>query len=116
MNNWILAILIFDIISFFGYGTTCIFTNKMRLEFNRYGLSQFRVLVGVGQLASSLGLLYGFYDARFFFLSSLSLASMMAAGVLVRLKIKDKLFFIFPAFFYLVLNAYLVFYFYNTVL
>jgi hypothetical protein len=79
----------------------------MKREFVRYGLASQRVLVGSLQLLAALGQLAGLAQPWIGLSASIGLAAMMLVGVLVRLRIKDRLLMIFPAFFYLVLNAYL---------
>ncbi len=81
----------------------------MKREFARYGLPGQRVLVGILQLAAALGLLAGFMEPWIGRAAAGGLALMMLVGVLVRIRIKDTLLQTSPAFFYLVLDAYLCF-------
>lgn len=101
------ALILFSALSFLGYGATCIGSAHMKREFQRYGLKRQRVWVGSLQLLAALGQLIGFSQPWIGLSASIGLAAMMMVGVLVRLRIKDRLVMLFPAFFYLVLNAYL---------
>lgn len=101
------ALILFSALSFLGYGVTCIGSAHMKREFKRYGLERQRVWVGSLQLLAALGQLAGLALPWIGLSASIGLATMMLVGVLVRLRIKDRLVLIFPAFFYLVLNTYL---------
>jgi hypothetical protein len=94
-------------VSFLFYGANCLVSKKLVAEFIRYGLSQFRQIVGILQLAGSLGLLIGFYVPLFTLLASCGLAILMLLGVMVRIKIRDPFYAILPAFFYLCLNLFI---------
>lgn len=100
-------LIIISALSFLGYGITCIGTEHMRREFARYGLAGQRMLVGALQLVAALSLFAGFSTPWLGQAAATGLALMMLVGVLVRLRIKDRLILVFPAIFYLVLNAYL---------
>ncbi len=79
----------------------------MKREFARYGLAKFRVMTGTLQLLGAFGLLTGLQLPWIGRLAAAGLAVLMLLGVGVRLKIKDTLLQTFPAFFYMLLNAYL---------
>lgn len=79
----------------------------MRSEFDRYGLARFIRLVGTLQLMGAVGLLLGLLMPWIGQLSAGGLALMMLCGVGVRIKIRDTMLQTFPAFAYMVLNAYL---------
>jgi hypothetical protein len=78
-------------------------------EFVRYGIPQFRMLTGWLQLLGSLGIIIGFWVDYFQIFSTIGLSLMMLFGVTVRIKIRDNLTKILPAFFYFLLNAFLSF-------
>lgn len=103
------AIVCFSAISFLGFGLACFFWNPMRQEYVRYGVPQFRIIVGILQIAGGLGLLAGFAFPPIGHLAAAGLAIMMLCGVVLRIHIKDRFFQTLPAVFYLVLNAYLAF-------
>lgn len=79
----------------------------MQREYVRYGVSQFRPLVGGLQIAGGLGLLAGFALPLVGQLAAAGLALLMFFGTLLRIRIKDSLLQTLPAIVYLTLNAYL---------
>jgi hypothetical protein len=81
----------------------------MKIEFNRYGLSQFRKLTGILELLGGLGLIVGTRYASILFLSSIGLALLMFLGVIIRLKTKDPFIEIMPALFLMVVNLTILF-------
>ena len=113
MNN---AQVIFSIahgvsmVSFAWYGLLCLFSRRMVGEFERYGLARFRLLTGTLQLAGSLGLLAGYHWRPLLLLSAAGLAALMVAGMITRLKIRDPIAAILPAFAFFCLNLFLVVY------
>jgi len=79
----------------------------MKNEFKRFGLEKIGLTIVLLQIIGALGLLVGL---RFYFIlmiSSLGLAVLMLAGVLVRIKVKDSIWVSIPAFFFMILNAYI---------
>ena len=97
----------FSALSFLGYGISCVFTKHMHLEFERFRLVRFRVIVGVTQIAGAVGLLLGLYYPLIGILSAGGLALQMLLGVGVRIAIRDSFLLALPATFYFLLNAYL---------
>ncbi len=95
--------------SFIGFGSACFLSSYMQREFSRYGLARFRAMTGALQLLGAAGLMVGLQVPIIGQLAAAGLALLMLMGFGVRLKIKDSLWQSFPAFFYMVLNAYLVF-------
>jgi hypothetical protein len=102
-----LILIWFSALSFILFGAGCFVSGAMRREYDRYGLSKFRSLVGVLQLLGAAGLLVGLLIPWVGQFSAGGLALMMLCGVGVRIKIRDTLLQTLPAFAYLVLNAYL---------
>ncbi len=99
----------FSALSFLAYGTACLATEHMRKEFERFGLAQQRVLIGILQLAGALGLLAGFFLPWVGSVAAAGLALQMLIGVGVRMKVGDSLLQTAQAGVYLVLNSYLFF-------
>ena len=95
--------------TFISYGAACIFNGHMREEFKRYGLEKFRILTGALELFGGLGCLVGLYFDPIYYLSTFGLALLMLLGLLVRLRLKDSIFELLPAFMLMILNAYLFF-------
>jgi len=98
---------ILNLLCFYGFGLGCLFSKKIKAEFDRYGLPQYRTLTGVLQLAGGTGQLVGFYFELLTLASSLGLALLMLLGVGVRIKIHDPLFAIIPAFSFMCLNFFI---------
>jgi hypothetical protein len=101
----VLAVLkVVSLVSFLGYGFSCLVTQKMKDEFSRYGLSEYRILTGILQIAGSLGLLAGFYVQGLAAAASLGLSVLMFMGSGVRFKIHDPVWMILPALSFMCLN------------
>lgn len=79
----------------------------MKSEFKRFGLEKFALTTVVLEILGALGLLVGLKFYFILMISSLGLALLMFAGVIVRIKVRDSVWISFPAFFYMVLNAYI---------
>ena len=76
----------------------------MKIEYNRWGYPEQRIILGSLQLLGGLGLFLGFIFEPLIPLSSASLMLLMLAAVGVRIKIEDQPLRIIPALFYAVLN------------
>lgn len=100
---------IISALTFISYGAACIFHGHMREEFKRYGLEKFRILTGALELFGGIGCLVGLYFAPISFLSTFGLTLLMLLGLFVRLRLKDSISEILPAFLLMILNAYLFF-------
>lgn len=104
--NIILTLL--SSLAFIFYGYQCFSSVQMKSEFNRFGLSyQLRYLTGVLEILGGLGLIVGFYIPLILMLASGGLALLMSACVYLRIKIKDGMKEIFPAFFLLLFNIWI---------
>ncbi len=95
---------------FFYYGLSLLVSKDMVAEFQRYGLSQYRRLVGWLQLAGSVALFAGAYLPLLTTLASFGLAALMGLGVIARVKARDSILDMLPASLLLVLNAFLFFF------
>lgn len=105
MSAVFLNILIaFSAISFLFFGYACLTAPFMVTEFERYGLSRYRILNGYLQLAGGVALLAGFFFKPLALAGSAGLAILMFLGLLVRIKIKDSVLQSAPAFIYMLLN------------
>jgi len=101
------VLLIFSAVSFLFFGIGCLRSPHLITEFERYGVPQFRTVVGLLQLLGALGIALGFWSPTLQLLSTFALAILMLLGFGVRLKIRDNFIQSFPAFFYFLLNLYL---------
>jgi len=102
------SLTLFSAITFIGYGFVCIFHGHMTQEFQRYGMSKYRVLTGYLELLGGLGSIVGLFYHPIYVLSTAGLATLMLMGVIVRLRIRDPLLEIIPATVLMLLNAYLL--------
>jgi len=94
-------------LSFFAYSIYYFTSPHMKNEFKRFGLEKMGLLIILLQIMGALGLLVGLKFYFILMISSLCLALLMLAGLIVRINLKDSIWLSFPAFFYMVLNAYI---------
>ena len=97
-------IIVFTAISFIIYGINSFISNRMILEFRRWGLEKRRKEIGGFQLPSGLGILIGLHLNSILIVSSVGLIIMMIVAVYVRIRIKDNISEIIPALAYLILG------------
>jgi hypothetical protein len=97
-----------SMVFFAGYGLGCFLSQRMAAEFTRYRAESVRPLTGALQLLASLGLFLGMWSPLALGVSSAGLALMMLVAIGIRIRIKDPLFSMLPAFFFFCLNSYLV--------
>mgnify|MGYP004362964119 FL=1 len=79
----------------------------MKEEFKRFGLEKMGLITIILQLLGATGLLVGLKFNPILSISSLGLAVLMTAGLIVRIKLKDSIWVSLPAFFYMGLNTYI---------
>lgn len=96
-------------ICFIFYGCLILMTDHMKKEFERYGMTRFRLLTGALELLGGAGLLVGIYFNEIYLLSSLGLGILMLMGTITRIRVKDRPVEIIPAFVLMVINLYLFF-------
>ncbi len=97
----------FSAISFIIYGFRSLTTEHMKDEFERYGLKQFRVLVGWLEIVGGIGLIIGLYFTPLYWIASGGLFLLMILGTGTRIYIKDPLPQTLPAFVFMLVNGYL---------
>lgn len=102
------GLTLFSALSFLCFGVGYLVFGPLQAEFSRYGLSSYRVLAALLQLAGGAGQLIGFIHPRLGGLASAGLALMMLIAVGVRLKIGDSLMQMTPAILFLVVELYLI--------
>ncbi len=95
-----------SIVAFLVYGASCIFTQHMAAEFERYGLSRLRRFVGVLEVLGAVGLLVGFVVPAMTLLASAGLVLLMALGVATRIRVRDPFPQMLPAVFLLLVNGF----------
>ena len=99
--------VLFSSFSFLGYAISYFFKPYMKLEFKKFGLEKYGLMIILLEIIGALGLLFGLYFNLLLVVSSSGLALLMLAGVVVRILVKDRLLVTLPAIFFLVLNAYI---------
>ncbi|MGJ8649465.1 MAG: DoxX family protein [Opitutaceae bacterium] len=105
--NWTTLLITFCALSFFGYGWSCLFTNHMVAEFERYHLSNFRRLTGIVQLIGAAGLATGILLPWVGGLAAAGISLQMACGLGVRVRIGDSWLQCLPATSYMILCGWL---------
>ena len=103
--DYFLTIVLFTGISFVAYGINSFVSMRMKKEFKRWGLENKRKTIACCQLVGGAGLLLGLEWNMILILSSAFLGVMMLVAIGVRIKVKDDISDILPAFAYLVLSA-----------
>ena len=100
-------LILISSISFFGYAVSYFISPHMKKEFSRFGLERIGLLTIILEIMGAAGLLVGLRFNLILTLSSLGLALLMLAGLIVRLKLKDNIWISLPALFYMGLNTYI---------
>lgn len=93
--------------AFFVYGFSYFFSPHMKDEFKRFGLEKLGLMTILLEFAGATGLLVGLLFNPLLILSSLGLALLMFAALVVRVQRKDSLWISLPALFFMFLNAYI---------
>lgn len=108
MKNALLILTLISGPSFIVVGWLCVFSLRMRIEFERYRLAKFRILVGILEILGGLGVLLGLVWSPLMVFSASGLALLMLLGVGVRVRIQDSLLQTLPAAVLLIVNACIV--------
>ncbi len=106
MNLLTICVLISSL-SFFAYAYSYFKAPYMKDEFKRFGLEKMGLTIIILEIIGALGLIVGLKFYFILVISSLGLALLMLAGLIIRIKIKDSIWISLPAFSYLVLNTYI---------
>ncbi|MFT4612827.1 MAG: hypothetical protein ACI9O4_001108 [Chitinophagales bacterium] len=93
--------------SFFAYAFSYFRTPHMKNEFKRFGLEKIGLTTVLLEIIGAIGLLVGLKFYFILMISSLGLALLMLAGLIVRIKLRDSIWISLPAFFYMMLNSYI---------
>ncbi len=97
-----------SILAFGWYGVLTMLSGTMAAEFERYKLGRLRTFIATLQIVGSLGLLAGYYSRPLLLLSAGGFTAMMLLAVLVRVRIRDPLVAMLPAFLLMCINLFLV--------
>jgi len=103
----VLVCTLISSLSFFAYAFSYFNVPHMKNEFKRFGLEKLGLTIVLLQILGAIGLLVGLKFNFILIISSLGLALLMFAGVIIRIKVKDSLWISLPAFLYMVLNAFI---------
>lgn len=106
MNVITISVLISSL-SFLAYAFSYFTAPKMKKEFKRFGLEKIGLTTVILEIIGALGLLVGLKFNSILIISSLGLGLLMLAGLIVRIKLKDSIWISLPAFFFMILNAYI---------
>ena len=96
-------------LSFAAYSLSYFVSPYMKTEFKRFGLGKIGIFIILLQFLGATGLIVGLKINPILLISSFGLALLMLIGLVVRIKLKDSIRVSLPAFFYMVLNAYIFF-------
>ncbi len=94
-------------LSFFAYAFSYFNSPHMKNEFKRFGLEKIGLTTVLLEITGAVGLLVGLKYYFILMISSLGLALLMFAGLIIRIKLKDSIWISLPALFYMVLNTYI---------
>ncbi|MFE3869444.1 DoxX family protein [Flavobacterium sp. LS2P90] len=107
--NYLNILIYFSAVSFLIYGIAYFVSSNMKYEFKRFGLEKFGPLTAILELAGALGLFIGIQNYIVLVLASGGLTLLMLLGTGVRIKMKDSVLVSLPAFFYFLLNAFILY-------
>jgi uncharacterized membrane protein YphA (DoxX/SURF4 family) len=105
MVDYFLILVLFTGLSFVAYGINSFISKRMKSEFERWNLKKERKAIASCQLIGGATLLFGLESNIMLLLSSSFLSVMMLVAIGVRIKVRDNISDILPAFAYLVLSA-----------
>ena len=108
-----LIILLFTAISFIFYAVSSFYSDRMILEYKRWGYKKYRKTIASLQFLGGFGLLIGLYFSLLLIIVSALLTLMMIIAICVRFRIKDNVINTLPAILYASLNCII---FYNSLL
>ena len=105
MVDYFLVLVLFQGLSFVAYGINSFISKRMKSEFQRWNLKKDRKAIASCQLIGGVALLFGLEWKFMLVLSSFFLGVMMLVAIVVRIKVKDNISDILPAFAYLVMSG-----------
>ena len=105
MVDYFFVLVLFTGLSFVAYGVNSFISKRMKSEFQRWNLKKDRKAIASCQLIGGVALLFGLEWNIMLVLSSSFLGVMMLVAIVVRIKVKDNISDILPAFAYLVLSG-----------
>jgi len=107
--NILIYLVLFTAVSFLYYGLACLNSPRLKIEFERFGLPEYRIMTGFLQLLGAVGIILGLIFPLLGLFASAGLTLLMVAGFITRIKIKDTFIETLPSFFFMLINGYLTF-------
>ena len=107
--NLLNVLILISSLSFMGYGIAYFTLPHMKSEFKRFGLEKAGALTAILELLGATGLLVGLKMQLILMISAGGLTVLMFLGIVIRIKVKDRLWSALPALFFLILNSYILF-------
>ena len=95
-------------VAFLFYGVVCLLSPRMEVEFQRYGLARYRMLVGALEFLGAIGLLVGYFNRPVLIVAAAGLALTMLMGIATRIRVGDSLVQTLPAIVLLIMNAFVL--------
>ncbi len=96
-------------ISFFIFGTRCLFAQAMVREFDRWRVPSLRHITGILERVGALGLVVGQWLPWVGLMSAAGLSLLMMCGLAVRVRIRDSFLHTLPAVVYVIASAFVLF-------
>lgn len=97
----------FSVVVFLFYGTACLFSDGMKADFERFGLSRVRLLIGVLEVLGAVGLVAGQFINGLAIVSAGGLTLLMVLGLITRIRLRDPVLETLPAGVLMVVNAFI---------
>ena len=97
-----------SVAAFLFYGIACLRSPKLEVEFARYQLARWRVLVGWLEIAGALGLLAGQFFPFLRVAAAAGLVLLMICGLWARWRVRDPWYAMAPAFVLGVVNLFII--------
>ena len=101
---------VLSILFFLYYGLGCLCSDSMVAEFRRFGLDRVRRLTGGLEVLGALALLVGYVVPVRGLVASSGLTVLMILGLATRVRVRDPLVEMIPAFGLMVVNLYIFVY------
>lgn len=98
-----------SVVLFLYYGLSCLFTDAMTEEFERFGLARFRRFTGILEILGAVGLLIGYALPSVTIIASAGLSLLMVLGVATRIRVRDRFLQIVPALVLMLANAFVLY-------
>jgi hypothetical protein len=102
------ASIALSIMAFLIYGSSCLLSDGMAAEFERFGLSRFRRLTGGLEVLGAFGLMAGYFLPWLVIVASGGLSLLMILGIITRIRIRDSWTAMLPAFVLLLINLFVL--------